>query len=199
MIFSINKIFFITLRTDLFRDFATFSVRQNLQILHLHAHLPAVFRQSASSFLFYLWPEHWFLKSYIGQAFHRHILLLRLLISNKDLSRLHKSLVLKNPDGTVADAYSIASGLDYPSVGPKHSHLHAIGRADYVTVDDQQAIDAFYRLSRTEGIIPALESSHAVAYALKLSQTVKNKHILVNLSGRGDKDIDFIIKNFPQP
>jgi len=109
-----------------------------------------------------------------------------------------KSYVLQNEDGSVADAYSVASGLDYPSVGPKHAYLHKIGRAEYEMVDDKEAVDAFYELSRSEGIVPALESSHALAYALKLSQSVKNKRILVNLSGRGDKDIEFILQNYPR-
>ena len=109
-----------------------------------------------------------------------------------------KSYVLQNDDGSVADAYSVASGLDYPSVGPKHAYLHKIGRAEYEMVDDNEAIDAFYELSRNEGIVPALESSHALAYALKLSRSVQNKRILVNLSGRGDKDIEFILQNYPR-
>ena len=109
-----------------------------------------------------------------------------------------KSYVLQNDDGSVADAYSVASGLDYPSVGPKHAYLHKIGRAEYEMVDDNEAIDAFYELSRSEGIVPALESSHALAYALKLSRSVQNKRILVNLSGRGDKDIEFILQNYPR-
>lgn len=109
-----------------------------------------------------------------------------------------KCLVLQNEDGTVAPAYSVASGLDYPGVGPKHCYLHQTGRADYVTISDEEAINAFYELSQDEGIIPALESSHAVAYALKLAKQVPHSaKILVNLSGRGDKDIDFVLKNYP--
>ncbi len=109
-----------------------------------------------------------------------------------------KCLVLQNEDGTIAPAYSIASGLDYPGVGPKHCHLHATQRATYETINDKEAINAFYELSQTEGIIPALESSHAIAYALKLAKIQPNSKILVNLSGRGDKDIDFILKNYPK-
>ena len=109
-----------------------------------------------------------------------------------------KCLVLQNEDGSIAPAYSIASGLDYPGVGPKHCHLHATQRATYETINDKEAINAFYELSQTEGIIPALESSHAIAYALKLAKTQPNSKILVNLSGRGDKDIDFILKNYPK-
>ena len=104
------------------------------------------------------------------------------------------SLVLKDEDGNIADAYSVASGLDYPAVGPKHCYLNEIGRVKYDVITDDEAINAFYELSRTEGIIPALESSHAVAYALKLAKQCPDKKILVNLSGRGDKDIEFVMK-----
>ena len=106
-----------------------------------------------------------------------------------------KSMFLQDKEGNVADAYSVASGLDYPGVGPKHAHLNEIGRAQYVTIDDNEAINAFFEMSRTEGIIPALESSHAVAYAIKLAKSSpKGTKILINLSGRGDKDLDFILK-----
>ncbi|MGV3497426.1 MAG: tryptophan synthase subunit beta, partial [Hydrogenophaga sp.] len=85
---------------------------------------------------------------------------------------------------------SVSAGLDYPGVGPEHAFLKDIGRAEYVGVTDAEALDAFHYLCRTEGIIPALESSHAVAYAMKLAKTMKpTQSILVNLSGRGDKDI----------
>ena len=113
------------------------------------------------------------------------------------LGELHgfKSMFLQYDNGEIAEAYSIASGLDYPGIGPKHAYLNKIGRANYVTINDQEAIDAFFELSKTEGIIPALESSHAVAYALKLAkQAEKGTRILINLSGRGDKDLDFILK-----
>ena len=107
-----------------------------------------------------------------------------------------RSMFLQDDNGNIADAYSVASGLDYPGVGPKHAYLNDIGRAQYVTVDDKEAIGAFFELSRAEGIIPALESSHAVAYAVKLAQNVAGgTKILINLSGRGDKDIDFVLKN----
>ena len=109
-----------------------------------------------------------------------------------------KCLVLQNKDGSVANAYSVASGLDYPGVGPKHCYLNQIGRAEYKTINDKEAIKAFYELSETEGIIPALESAHAVAYAMKLAKEQPKKKILVNLSGRGNKDIDFIIRHFPK-
>ena len=108
-----------------------------------------------------------------------------------------KCKVLQDDNDNIVDAYSVACGLDYPGVGPKHCFLNETNRAKYVTINDDEAISAFYELSRKEGIIPALESSHAVAYAIKLSKTVKNKKILVNLSGRGDKDLDFIVNNFP--
>ena len=102
-------------------------------------------------------------------------------------------MLLQEENGEVAQAYSIASGLDYPGIGPKHCYLNEIKRAQYVLINDQEAINAFYELSKTEGIIPALESSHAVAYAIKLAKEKPNSKILVNLSGRGDKDIDFIL------
>ncbi len=104
-----------------------------------------------------------------------------------------KCKLLQDELGNVANAYSIASGLDYPGVGPKHCYLQDVGRVTYVTVSDKEAVDAFFELSRTEGIIPALESSHAVAFALKYAEKNPNKKILINLSGRGDKDIDFIL------
>mgnify|MGYP001026855259 CR=1 FL=1 len=109
-----------------------------------------------------------------------------------------KCLLLQNEDNTVADAYSVASGLDYPGVGPKHCYLKDIGRVEYKTINDKEAIDAFYELSRTEGIIPALESSHAVAYGLKIAKDNKGKKILISLSGRGDKDIEFVLENYPR-
>jgi len=106
-----------------------------------------------------------------------------------------KCLLLQDENGNIADAYSIASGLDYPGVGPKHCYLKTIGRVKYDTVTDQEAVDAFFELSRLEGIIPALESSHAIAMAIKMSKNIKNKKILISLSGRGDKDVDFILKS----
>ena len=110
-----------------------------------------------------------------------------------------KSLVLEDENGEPAEAYCVASGLVYPSVGPEHAYLKAIGRVSYVTVTDKEALAAFRKLSVTEGIIPALESSHAVAYALKLARALgKEKSIVVNLSGRGDKDVDFVLDNYPE-
>lgn len=109
-----------------------------------------------------------------------------------------KCKLLQDEQGNIADAYCVASGLDYPGVGPKHCYLNEVGRVNYVTVNDVQAINAFYELSKLEGIIPALESSHAVAYAIELAKTQQGKKILVSLSGRGDKDIEFVMKNYPK-
>ncbi len=106
------------------------------------------------------------------------------------------SLMLKDEYGDPAPVYSVASGLDYPSSGPEHAFLHDIGRVKYDVVDDEETIDAFYMLARMEGIIPAIESAHAVAYAIKLAKKMKRGSILVNLSGRGDKDMDYIIEKY---
>ena len=104
---------------------------------------------------------------------------------------------LQDEDGTPSAVHSIASGLDYPGVGPVHCYLKDTGRVNYETATDKETLDAFMTLSREEGIIPALESSHAVAYALRRARELgadgQGKNILVNLSGRGDKDIDFVI------
>lgn len=106
-----------------------------------------------------------------------------------------KCYVLENEDGTPAAVHSIASGLDYPGVGPQHSYLKDIGRVDYQSVGDKECLDAFMTLSRVEGIIPALESAHAVAWAIREAPKLgKDQHILVNLSGRGDKDADYVAK-----
>ena len=100
------------------------------------------------------------------------------------------SHVLQDPDGQIVESHSVAAGLDYPGVGPEHAFLHATGRAKYVGITDEQALRAFVLLSRQEGIIPALESAHAVAYAMELAGAVTRETvILVNLSGRGDKDL----------
>jgi tryptophan synthase beta chain len=102
----------------------------------------------------------------------------------------NRTYLLQDEDGQIIETHSISAGLDYPGVGPEHAHLKDIGRAEYVGITDAEALAAFHRLCRTEGIIPALESSHAVAYAMKLAPTLaKDKVLLVNLSGRGDKDI----------
>ena len=108
-----------------------------------------------------------------------------------------KSKVIMDEKGEVAPVYSIASGLDYPSVGPEHAFLHSIKRAEYVQINDEECLDAFYLLPKVEGIIPALESSHAVAYAIKLAkEKPDNYKILVNLSGRGDKDMDYVVEHY---
>ncbi len=106
------------------------------------------------------------------------------------------SLMLKDEHGEPAPVYSVASGLDYPSSGPEHAFLHDIGRVTYDVVNDEETIDAFYTLSRLEGIIPAIESAHAVAYGIKLARTIGKGSILINLSGRGDKDMDYIIEHY---
>ncbi len=110
------------------------------------------------------------------------------------------SIMLKDEKEQPAAVHSIASGIDYPSVGPEHAYLKEIGRTKIGLCNDKEAIDAFYSLSQLEGIIPALESAHAVSFAMKLAKTLKKEEtILVNLSGRGDKDIDFVIENYPIP
>ena len=106
------------------------------------------------------------------------------------------SIMLKDENGDPAPVYSVASGLDYPSSGPEHAFLQEIGRAKYDVIDDEETIDAFYKLSRLEGIIPAIESSHAVAYAVKMAKQMNHGSILINLSGRGDKDMDYIIEKY---
>ncbi len=100
--------------------------------------------------------------------------------------------LLQNEKGEPSSVHSIASGLDYPGVGPNHAHLKDIGRVKYETINDQEALKAFQEFSIVEGIIPALESSHALAYAMKIAPKLKNKAIVVNLSGRGDKDVDYV-------
>lgn len=100
-----------------------------------------------------------------------------------------KSYFCQNEYGQIAPVYSISAGLDYPGIGPEHAYLHDIGRAQYVPVTDEEAVEAFEYMSRTEGIIPAIESSHAVAHAMKLAPTMdKDKIIVITISGRGDKD-----------
>ena len=107
-----------------------------------------------------------------------------------------ESIMLKDGNGEPAPVYSIASGLDYPSVGPEHAFLHDLGRVQYETISDEEAMDAFFKLSRYEGIIPAIESSHAVAWAMKAAKEMRRGSILVNLSGRGDKDIDYVVEHY---
>jgi len=106
------------------------------------------------------------------------------------------SIMLKDENGEPAPVYSVASGLDYPSSGPEHAFLHDLGRVTYDVINDEETIDAFFTLSRLEGIIPAIESAHAVAYGMKLAKKMGKGSILINLSGRGDKDMDYIIENY---
>ena len=118
-------------------------------------------------------------------------------MANGTLGVFHgmKSYFCQDEYGQIAPVYSISAGLDYPGVGPEHANLHDTGRAQYVPITDDEAVEAFEYLSRTEGIIPAIESSHAVAYAMKLAPTMdKDKIIVVNLSGRGDKDVAAIAR-----
>jgi tryptophan synthase beta chain len=103
------------------------------------------------------------------------------------------SYILQSDSGNILETYSLAPGLDYPGVGPEHSFLKQSRRAEYVTVTDEEALDAFSFLSRTEGILPALESAHALAYAGKIAPSLEKGQILiVNLSGRGDKDVQSV-------
>ena len=106
------------------------------------------------------------------------------------------SIMLKDENGGPAPVYSVASGLDYPSSGPEHAFLHDLGRVTYDVIGDKDTIDAFFTLSRLEGIIPAIESAHAVAYAMQLAKRMKRGSILINLSGRGDKDMDYVIEKY---
>jgi tryptophan synthase beta chain len=101
-----------------------------------------------------------------------------------------RSYVLDDDNGQILHTHSVSAGLDYPGVGPEHAWLKDTGRASYVSITDEEAIEAFHRLTRLEGILPALESSHAVAYGMKLASTMRSdQNVLVNLSGRGDKDV----------
>ena len=106
------------------------------------------------------------------------------------------SIMLKDENGEPAPVYSVASGLDYPSSGPEHAFWQKIGRVKYDVIDDEEAVDAFFTLARMEGIIPAIESSHAVAHGIKLAKEMKHGSVLINLSGRGDKDMDYVIEHF---
>ena len=109
------------------------------------------------------------------------------------------SIMLADENGEPAPVHSIGSGIDYPSVGPEHAYLSEIGRTNVGHCNDEEAVDAFYKLSQHEGIIPALESAHAVAFAMKYAKENPKEAILVNLSGRGDKDIDFVVEQYPIP
>ena len=106
------------------------------------------------------------------------------------------SIMLKDENGNPAPVYSVASGLDYPSSGPEHAFLRDLGRVKYDVADDKETIDAFFKLSRLEGIIPAIESAHAVAYGIRLAKKMGKGSVLINLSGRGDKDMDYIIEKY---
>jgi tryptophan synthase beta chain len=106
-----------------------------------------------------------------------------------------ETLVLQDSDGQVSDSWSISAGLDYPAVGPEHAHLRESGRATYVGVEDTDALNAFRALARSEGIIPAFESAHAIAHALTMArESSREQVIVVNLSGRGDKDMSQAVK-----
>ena len=118
-------------------------------------------------------------------------------LSKGDLGIFHgmKSVFLQNDEGQIAPVYSISAGLDYPGIGPEHAYLHSTGRADYVAITDEEAVQAFEYLSRVEGIIPAVESAHAVAAARKIAPTMQPDQIMIiNLSGRGDKDVQQIAR-----
>jgi len=118
-------------------------------------------------------------------------------ISGGSVAVLHgnKTYFLQNEDGQIQDAHSVSAGLDYPGIGPEHAYLHEINRVKYVSATDQEALEAFQLLCKTEGIIPALESSHAISFACKLAKELgREKNIIVNLSGRGDKDIYTVAK-----
>ncbi|MFH1286084.1 MAG: tryptophan synthase subunit beta, partial [Candidatus Micrarchaeota archaeon] len=108
------------------------------------------------------------------------------------------SYLLQDENGQVSETHSVSAGLDYPAVGPEHALLHEIKRAKYVSATDKEALDAFALLSREEGILPALESAHALAHALKLAQKMKKtESLLICLSGRGDKDIEIVRSRLP--
>jgi len=117
-------------------------------------------------------------------------------ISNNIIGIMHgmKTYIMQDEEGNFKDAYSISAGLDYPGIGPEHAYLNSIGRVRYDSITDEEAIKVFKLVTRLEGIIPALESSHAIAYAIKIAKNYsKDDSIIVNLSGRGDKDIDIFI------
>ena len=118
-------------------------------------------------------------------------------IANGSIGIFHgmKSYFCQNEYGQIAPVYSISAGLDYPGIGPEHANLYETGRAQYVPITDEEAVEAFEYLSRTEGIIPAIESAHAVAYGKKLAPAMdKDQIIVINISGRGDKDVAAIAR-----
>jgi len=107
----------------------------------------------------------------------------------------NRTYLLQDDDGQITEAHSISAGLDYPGIGPEHSWLHDIGRAQYVSITDDEAIEAFQLCTRLEGIIPALESSHAIAHVMKIAANYPSDHVIVmNMSGRGDKDLNTVAK-----
>ena len=133
-----------------------------------------------------------------GKGLDTNMNAVRMVRGKKGVLHGFKCYFIQDDKGEALPVYSIASGLDYPGIGPQHCYLHDIKRVRYESATDREAVEAFYALSRMEGIIPALESSHAVAYAVKLAKEIgKGKNILVNLSGRGDKDIDFVMESYP--
>ncbi len=124
----------------------------------------------------------------LGLASHQHAA----SISGGQPGVLHgnKTYLLQDPDGQIEEAFSISAGLDYPGIGPEHSYLHSVGRVNYVSATDEEAVEAFQLCARLEGIIPALEPAHAIAYLMKLAPTMqKDEIIIMNLCGRGDKDV----------
>ena len=132
-----------------------------------------------------------------GKGLDTNMNAVRMVRGKKGVLHGFKCYFIQDDKGEALPVYSIASGLDYPGIGPQHCYLHDIKRVRYESATDREAVEAFYALSRMEGIIPALESSHAVAYAVKLAKEIgKGKNILVNLSGRGDKDIDFVMESY---
>ena len=127
----------------------------------------------------------------LGLASGRHAA--SLLAGSPGVLHGNRTYLLQDENGQITETHSISAGLDYPGVGPEHAFLKDSGRAEYVGITDDEALAAFHRLCRTEGIIPALESAHAVAYAMQLAPTLRSdQHLLVNLSGRGDKDINTV-------
>lgn len=134
-----------------------------------------------------------------GLGLHTQFHAARIPGGKKGIIHGMKSYVMSDDDGNILPAYSISAGLDYPSIGPEHAYLNDIKRVEYTYITDEEALNAFFTLTKTEGIIPALESSHGLAHAMKLAKTLgKEQIILVNLSGRGDKDMDIIEKTAGQ-
>lgn len=125
-----------------------------------------------------------------GKGIHTHQHGAAISTGSKGILHGTYSYIMQNQDGQIEESYSVSAGLDYPAVGPQHAHLHETGRAEYVAIDDEEALNAFQLLAQKEGIIPALESSHALAHALNMADEAEEETlIVVNLSGRGDKDL----------